>query len=57
MQQLKLKIHVYLTFLFVFLPETKGKSLEQMYTYFEKITGGDFGAALSASEGGQPALA
>ena len=35
----------------------KIKSLEQMYTYFEKITGGDFGAALSASEGGQPALA
>ena len=44
-------------FLFVFLPETKGKSLEQMYTYFEKITGGDFGAALSASEGGRAAVA
>ena len=44
-------------FLFVFLPETKGKSLEQMYTYFEKITGGDMGAALSASEGGRAAVA
>ena len=40
-------------FLFVFLPETKGKSLEQMYTYFAKITGGEMGAALSASEGGR----
>ena len=44
-------------FLFLFLPETKGKSLEQMYTYFEKITGGDMGAALSASEGGRAAVA
>ena len=44
-------------FLFVFLPETKGKSLEQMYTYFEKLTGGDMGASLRASEGGRAGVA
>ena len=29
------------SFLYVFLPETKGKSLEEMYAYFESLSGGE----------------